>query len=214
MQDSFKHKGLRKLLIEELRQKGISNEKVLDAFFEVPRHYFLDLAFEKQAYSNMAFQIGAGQTISHPYTVAFQTELLELSKGEKVLEIGTGSGFQTSILCAMGMKVFSIERQKELYLKAKPIIHHMHYNPKLFYGDGYKGRPLDAPFDKILVTCGAPFIPDALLQQLKVGGLLVIPLGEGEKQLMKRITKISEKEFKTEEFGVFSFVPMLENTKG
>jgi protein-L-isoaspartate(D-aspartate) O-methyltransferase len=214
MQDSFKHKGLRKLLIEELRQKGISNEKVLDAFFEVPRHYFLDLAFEKQAYSNMAFQIGAGQTISHPYTVAFQTELLELSKGEKVLEIGTGSGFQTSILCAMGMKVFSIERQKELYLKAKPIIHHMHYNPKLFYGDGYKGRPLDAPFDKILVTCGAPYIPDALLQQLKVGGLLVIPIGEGEKQLMQRITKISEKEFKTEEFGVFSFVPMLENTKG
>jgi protein-L-isoaspartate(D-aspartate) O-methyltransferase len=205
---------LRKLLIEELRQKGISNEKVLDAFFEVPRHYFLDLAFEKQAYSNMAFQIGAGQTISHPYTVAFQTELLELSKGEKVLEIGTGSGFQTSILCAMGMKVFSIERQKELYLKAKPIIHHMHYNPKLFYGDGYKGRPLDAPFDKILVTCGAPYIPDALLQQLKVGGLLVIPIGEGEKQLMQRITKISEKEFKAEEFGVFSFVPMLENTKG
>jgi protein-L-isoaspartate(D-aspartate) O-methyltransferase len=114
----------------------------------------------------------------------------------------------------MGLKVFSIERQKELYLKAKPIIHHMHYNPKLFYGDGYKGRPLDAPFDKILVTCGAPYIPDALLQQLKVGGLLVIPIGEGEKQLMQRITKISEKEFKTEEFGVFSFVPMLENTKG
>jgi protein-L-isoaspartate(D-aspartate) O-methyltransferase len=186
---------------------------VLDAFFEVPRHYFLDLAFEKQAYSNMAFQIGAGQTISHPYTVAFQTELLQLTKGEKVLEIGTGSGFQTSILCAMGMKVFSIERQKELYLKAKPIIHHMHYNPKLFYGDGYKGRPLDAPFDKILVTCGAPYIPDALLQQLKVGGLLVIPIGEGEKQLMQRITKISETEYKNEEFGVFSFVPMLENTK-
>lgn len=214
MQDSFKHKGLRKLLIEELRQKGISNEKVLEAFFEVPRHYFLDLAFEKQAYSNTAFQIGAGQTISHPYTVAFQTELLQLTKGEKVLEIGTGSGFQTSILCAMGMKVFSIERQKELYLKAKTIIHHMHYNPKLFYGDGYKGRTLDAPFDKIIVTCGAPFIPDALLQQLKVGGMLVIPIGEGETQLMQRITKISDTEFITEEFGVFSFVPMLENTKG
>jgi len=214
MQDSFKHKGLRKLLIEELRQKGISNEKVLEAFFEVPRHYFLDLAFEKQAYSNTAFQIGAGQTISHPYTVAFQTELLQLTKGEKVLEIGTGSGFQTSILCAMGMKVFSIERQKELYLKAKTIIHHMHYNPKLFYGDGYKGRTLDAPFDKIIVTCGAPYIPDALLQQLKVGGMLVIPIGEGETQLMQRITKISDTEFITEEFGVFSFVPMLENTKG
>lgn len=214
MQDSFKHKGLRKQLIEELRQKGITNEKVLEAFNEVPRHYFLDLAFEKQAYSNMAFQIGAGQTISHPYTVAFQTELLQLTKGEKILEIGTGSGFQTSILCAMGMKVYSIERQKELYLKAKAIIHHMHFNPKLFYGDGYKGKPLDAPFDKILVTCGAPYIPDALVQQLKVGGLLVIPIGEGEKQLMQRITKISDTEFKREEFGVFSFVPMLENTKG
>ena len=213
MQDSFKHKGLRKLLIEELRQKGISNEKVLEAFFEVPRHYFLDLAIEKQAYSNTAFQIGAGQTISHPYTVAFQTELLQLTKGEKVLEIGTGSGFQTSILCAMGMKVFSIERQKELYLKAKTIIHHMHYNPKLFYGDGYKGRTLDAPFDKIIVTCVAPYIPDSLLQQLKVGGMLVIPIGEGETQLMQRITKISDTEFKPEEFGVFSFVPMLENTK-
>ena len=146
-------------------------------------------------------------------TGAYLRHLAHQLSAQSVVEIGTGSGFQTSILCAMGIKVFSIERQKELYLKAKPIIHHMNYNPKLFYGDGYKGRPLDAPFDKILVTCGAPYIPDALLQQLKVGGMLVIPIGEGETQLMQRINKISDTEFKTEEFGVFSFVPMLENTK-
>lgn len=213
MQDTYKHKGLRNQLIAELRQKGISNEAVLDAFQAVPRHFFLDLAFEKQAYSNTAFQIGAGQTISHPYTVAFQTQLLNLTKGEKVLEIGTGSGFQTSILCQMGMKVISIERQRELFVKAKTIIHHFNFNPKLFFGDGYKGQPMYAPFDKVLVTCGAPFVPEALLQQLKVGGILVIPLGAGSVQEMQRITKISETEFQTENFGDFSFVPMLENTK-
>ena len=213
MQDTYKHKGLRNQLIAELRQKGISNEAVLDAFQAVPRHFFLDLAFEKQAYSNTAFQIGAGQTISHPYTVAFQTQLLNLKKGEKVLEIGTGSGFQTSILCQMGMKVISIERQRELFVKAKAIIHHFNFNPKLFFGDGYKGQPMYAPFDKILVTCGAPFVPEALLGQLKVGGVLVIPLGSGSVQEMQRITKLSETEYETENFGDFSFVPMLENTK-
>ncbi len=214
MQDTFKHKGLRKLLIEELRLKGIKDERVLDAFFEVPRHFFLDLAFEKQAYSNTAFQIGAGQTISHPFTVAFQTELLKLNKGEKVLEIGTGSGFQTSILCTMGVKVFSIERQRELFIKAKKIVAEvLKLNAKLFYGDGYKGRVVDAPFDKILVTCGAPYVPETLLEQLKVGGILVIPLGDGDVQAMKRITKISATEYQTEDFGDFSFVPMLENTK-
>jgi protein-L-isoaspartate(D-aspartate) O-methyltransferase len=213
MQDTFKHKGLRRILIDELRSKGIFNEKILEAFDQVPRHFFLDLAFEKQAYSNVAFQIGAGQTISHPYTVAFQTQLLEVEKGQKVLEIGTGSGFQTAILCALGVKVFSIERQRELYLKAKNIIDILKFNPKLYYGDGYKGRPLDAPFDRILVTCGAPFIPDDLLNQLKVGGKLVIPVGDGSVQEMKRITKKSESEFITEDFGGFSFVPMLENTK-
>jgi len=213
MQDTYKQKGLRNQLIEELRQKGITNERILQAFNAVPRHFFLDLAFEKQAYSNTAFQIGAGQTISHPYTVAFQTQLLDLVKGEKVLEIGTGSGFQTCILCEMGAKVVSIERQRELFIKAKTIIHHFNFNPKLFYGDGYKGQPLLAPFDKILVTCGAPFVPDALLGQLRVGGVLVIPLGSGSVQEMQRITKLSETEFKTENFGDFSFVPMLENTK-
>ena len=213
MQDTYKQKGLRKQLIEALRQKGITNERILEAFNAVPRHLFLDLAFETQAYSNTAFQIGAGQTISHPYTVAFQTQLLDLKKGEKVLEIGTGSGFQTCILCEMGAKVVSIERQRELFLKAKTIIHHFNFNPKLFFGDGYKGQPVYAPFDKILVTCGAPFVPEALLEQLRIGGVLVIPLGSGSVQEMQRITKISDTAFKTENFGDFSFVPMLENTK-
>jgi protein-L-isoaspartate(D-aspartate) O-methyltransferase len=213
MQDTYKHKGLRKQLIDELRQKGISDENILDAFNEVPRHFFLDLAFEQQAYSNQAFQIGAGQTISHPYTVAFQTQLLNLTRGEKVLEIGTGSGFQTCILCQLGAKVYSIERQRELFIKSNSIIKNLKFHPELFYGDGYKGRPFNAPFDKILVTCGAPFIPEALKEQLKVGGILVIPLGAGNVQEMQRITKISETEFKTENFGDFSFVPMLERTK-
>ncbi len=214
MQDGYKHKGLRKKLIQELREKGIQDEKILAAFDAVPRHFFLDLAFTEQAYTNMAFQIGAGQTISHPYTVAFQTDLLQVKKGDKILEIGTGSGFQTSILCALGAKVFSIERQKELFLKAKSIIHHFNFNPKLVFGDGYKGLPNFAPFDKVIITCGAPEIPEALLNQMKIGGVMVIPIGEGEKQLMKRITKVAEHEFNTEEFGVFSFVPMLENKTG
>lgn len=212
MQDTYKHKGMRKQLIEQLRQKGITDERVLTAFDAVPRHFFLDLVFEQQAYSNVAFQIGAGQTISHPYTVAFQTSILELKKGEKVLEIGTGSGFQTCILCSMGMKVFSIERQKELHIKAKKIIDDFRFTPKLFFGDGYEGKETFAPFDKILVTCGAPFIPEKLVQQLKVGGMMVIPVGDLDSQEMHRITKISDTEYKEEVFGNFSFVPMLEKT--
>lgn len=212
MQDTYKHKGMRKQLIDQLRQKGITDERVLTAFDAIPRHFFLDLVFEQQAYSNVAFQIGAGQTISHPYTVAFQTSILELKKGEKILEIGTGSGFQTCILCAMGMKVFSIERQKELHIKAKKIIDHFRFTPKLFFGDGYEGKETFAPFDKILVTCGAPFIPEKLVQQLKVGGMMVIPVGDLDSQEMHRITKISDTEYKEEVFGNFSFVPMLEKT--
>jgi protein-L-isoaspartate(D-aspartate) O-methyltransferase len=212
MQDTYKHKGMRKQLIDQLRQKGITDERVLTAFDAVPRHFFLDLVFEQQAYSNVAFQIGAGQTISHPYTVAFQTSILELKKGEKVLEIGTGSGFQTCILCSMGMKVFSIERQKELHVKAKKIIDHFRFTPKLFFGDGYEGKETFAPFDKILVTCGAPFIPEKLVKQLKVGGMMVIPVGDLDSQEMHRITKISDTEYKEEVFGNFSFVPMLEKT--
>lgn len=211
LKDTFKHKGKRKQLILELASMGVKDQRILDAFDAVPRHYFLDTAFEDQAYSNMAFQIGAGQTISHPYTVAFQTELLNIQKGDKVLEIGTGSGFQTSILCEMGAKVYSIERQSEL-LSSKHVIHHLNYSPKLFFGDGYKGSPLNAPFDKILVTCGAPEIPQELLKQLKVNGIMVIPVGEGKEQKMLKIIKQSETSFTKEEFGTFKFVPMLERT--
>lgn len=213
MQDTFKHKGMRKQLIAELkRDKRISNQDIFAAFDKIPRHFFLDLAFVEQAYSNMAFQIGAGQTISHPITVAFQTQLLDLKRGEKVLEIGTGSGFQTCILCEMGAKVFSIERQKELFMKAKAIIHRFNFNPRLMFGDGYKGMPAFAPFDKIIVTCGAPDIPQALLDQLKIGGIMVIPIGEGSEQTMKRIVKNSETDISIEELGTFKFVPMLERT--
>ncbi len=212
MLDTYKHKGMRKQLIEQLREKGITNEFILGAFDKVPRHFFLDQVFEQQAYSNIAFQIGSGQTISHPYTVAFQTSLLEVNKGDKVLEIGTGSGFQTGILCALGAKVFSIERHKELHLKAKLVLDKLNFSPRIFYGDGYEGKEVYAPFDKVLVTCGAPFIPEKLVKQLKVGGILVIPVGEGDVQQMHRITKISETELKEEVFGDFSFVPMLEKT--
>lgn len=212
MEDSYRHKGMRRKLIEELEKRGIKDKNVLEAFDKVPRHFFLDLAFTNQAYSNVAFQIGAGQTISHPYTVAFQSELLEVSRGDKVLEIGTGSGFQTSILAAMGAKVYSIERQKELYLKAKRIIHNLGYNPKLFYGDGYKGQPSYAPYDRILVTCGAPCLPEELMSQLKDGGILVIPIGEGDSQIMTRYKKVSIDEIKKDTYGDFSFVPMLEKT--
>lgn len=211
MQDSYKYQGMRRQLIKELSEKGIKSQQVLMCFEVVPRHFFLYNVFAEQAYSNIAFQIGAGQTISHPYTVAFQTELLNIKKGESILEIGTGSGFQTSILCEMGAKVFSIERHKELHLKAKNILRHLKYNCRLSFGDGYKGLPSFAPFDKIIITCGAPDVPEELLNQLKVGGVMVIPIGEGEEQLMKRITKVSEHEVEIEDFGVFKFVPMLEN---
>jgi protein-L-isoaspartate(D-aspartate) O-methyltransferase len=211
--DTYKHKGMRKQLIAELRKdERIKNELIFDAFDKVPRHFFLDLAFVEQAYSNIAFQIGAGQTISHPITVAFQTQLLEVKKGEKILEIGTGSGFQTCILCEMGAKVFSIERQKELFVKSKELIYDIGYNPRLVFGDGYKGMPAFAPFDKIIVTCGAPDVPSSLLEQLKVGGVMVIPVGEGKEQVMHKIVKVNESSFQTEEFGTFKFVPMLERT--
>jgi len=212
MIDSYRHKGLRKQLTEELREKGIKDERVLDAILAVPRHFFLDAVFTKQAYSNMAFQIGAGQTISHPYTVAFQTELLQLKKGDKVLEIGTGSGFQTSILCEMGAKVYSIERQRELYLKANQIVPKLGFTAKLKYGDGYKGWPSYAPFDKIIVTCGAPFIPEDLVKQLKIGGRLIIPVGAGKDQEMMLIIREDETTLSQQKLGVFSFVPMLKET--
>lgn len=208
--DSYRHKGLRRRLIEEMREMGISNEAVLDAMNKIPRHFFLSSAFLEFAYENKAFQIGAGQTISQPYTVARQTELLDVQAGHKVLEIGTGSGYQTSVLCELGCKVFTIERQRLLFDKTKPLLKALNYNPKLFYGDGYKGQPAFAPFDRILVTCGAPFIPEALLSQLTIGGKLIIPVGEGDSQIMTEVVRINETEFEQQEHGLFAFVPMLE----
>lgn len=210
MEDSFKHKGMRKKLIEELRYFGITEERVLDAMMKIPRHFFLDLAFVEQAYSNVAFQIGAGQTISHPRTVAYQTQLLNPQRGQKILEIGTGSGYQTSVLCEMGARVYSIERQKELFIKSRKIISQLGYTPKLFFGDGYKGMPSYAPYDGIIVTCGAPFIPEALVEQLKPGGKIIIPVGEGAKQIMHQVTKNPDGTLQVDQFGEFSFVPMLE----
>jgi len=212
LKDTFKHKGKRKILISELREKGILDDKILEAFDAVPRHFFLDLAFEEQAYSNMAFQIGSGQTISHPLTVAFQTQLLELEKGMKILEIGTGSGFQTCILGKLGVKIISIERHRDLHLKAKKMLEFFNINAKLFFGDGYAGNKAYAPYDRILVTCGAPEVPKELINQLKEGGLMVIPVGEGEKQKMLKITKKNNEEYSILEFGTFKFVPMLERT--
>ena len=212
MIDTYRHKGLRKQLVEELRAKGIKDETVLNAILSVPRHFFLDAVFTEQAYSNMPFKIGEGQTISHPYTVAFQTELLQLKKGDRVLEIGTGSGFQTAILCEVGAKVFSIERQRELFLKANRIVPKLGYNAKIKYGDGYKGWPSFGPFDKIIVTCGAPFIPEDLVAQLKPGGIMVIPIGAGKEQEMLLIKKDQDGSFAQSKLGFFSFVPMLKET--
>ncbi|MFT6844164.1 MAG: protein-L-isoaspartate(D-aspartate) O-methyltransferase [Flavobacteriales bacterium] len=209
MQDTYRHKGLRRNLVSELHKKGIKDKQVLEAMERVPRHLFLDNVFVEIAYENRAFPIGASQTISHPYTVAFQTELLQIKKGDKILEIGTGSGYQSAVLCEMKAKVYSIERQKSLFVKAKRLLPKMGYKLWQVHGDGYDGLPSFAPFNKILVTCGAPFIPQELLKQLIIGGLMVIPVGEGEEQEMIMIKKISDTEYDRTELGVFKFVPML-----
>lgn len=209
MEDSYRHKGLRKKLMEELRSKGIVQEEVIQAMDRVPRHLFMDQAFLEFAYADKAFPIGAGQTISQPYTVAFQSQLLEIKKGDKVLEIGTGSGYQTAVLLELGAKVFTIERQKELYDKTRQLLPQMKYDPKFFYGDGYKGLPAFAPFDKCIVTAGAPFIPQPLVDQLKPGGRLVIPVGQGEVQVMTLIMKKNDNTVEKQEFGNFRFVPLL-----
>ncbi len=209
--DTFKHQGMRKKLIDSIREKGIDDEAVLSAMMRVPRHSFLDKAFLNQAYTDQAFRIGAGQTISQPYTVAYQTSLLQVNKGEKVLEIGTGSGYQTSILLEMGAKVYTIERQKDLYDTARLHLKNLGYAPKFFYGDGFKGLPAYGPFDRILVTCGAPFIPEDLIAQLKTGGIMVIPVGGGEVQVMTTILKTSDSTIEKHELKNFRFVPMLEN---
>jgi protein-L-isoaspartate(D-aspartate) O-methyltransferase len=208
--DTYRHKGLRRQLAQQLKEQGIGNMDVLRAIEAVPRHLFLNSSFIERAYEDIAFPIGSGQTISRPHTVAFQTELLELKRGEKVLEIGTGSGYQTSILLEMGAKVFTIERQKALFDITKTFLPTLGYNPKFFYGDGYKGLTVFAPFDKILITAGAPMIPEALLEQLKIGGILVIPLGD-KVQIMTLIRKIDHKKFEKKEFGEFKFVPLLEH---
>ncbi len=211
LNDTYRHKGMRRKLVELLRSKGISDESVLEAIDNVPRHLFLDNAFVNFAYKNQAFPIGSDQTISHPFTVATQTQLLELKKGEKVLEIGTGSGYQCSVLMEMGVKVFSIERHRSLHMKSKKMLNQLGYFPKLFFGDGFKGLPGYAPFDKIIITAAAPIIPQDLLDQLKVGGMMVIPLGDSDKQEMQRLTKLTDTNFQTETFGEFSFVPMLQD---
>lgn len=211
MTDSYRHQGLRRQLVKEVVAQGIKDERVIEAMNKVPRHFFMDGAFLEFAYVNKAFQIGAGQTISQPFTVAMQSQLLKAKPGMKVLEIGTGSGYQTSILCELGLKVFSIERQKLLFDRAKQLLTKMGYKPKLVYGDGYKGQPAFAPFDLIIITCGAPEIPEALLKQLKMGGRMVIPLGSGGIQTMLTIDKVGENEYNRQSHGKFSFVPMLED---
>lgn len=208
--DSYRHQGLRKKLVEEVRRKGIEDERVLDAINTLPRHYFMDSSFLEHAYEDKAFPIGQGQTISQPYTVAFQTQLLEVEKNDKILEIGTGSGYQAAVLYLMGAKVFSIERQRELFLKSKEFFRKFKYKITSFYGDGYKGLPTYAPFDKVIVTCGAPFIPEDLLAQLKIGGKMVIPVGDNVQKMLV-VEKISENEIKKTEYGDFRFVPMLED---
>ncbi|GAB5557467.1 MAG: protein-L-isoaspartate(D-aspartate) O-methyltransferase [Schleiferiaceae bacterium] len=212
MKDTLRHQGLRNQLANLLKDKGIEDEKVLAAISRVPRHLFLDSSFEQHAYQDKAFPIAAGQTISQPYTVAFQTQVLEISPKDKVLEIGTGSGYQASVLCEMGAKVYSIERQKELFSFSNTLLKKLGYSLTQKFGDGYKGLPTFAPFDKIVVTAGAPNIPKALLAQLKVGGVMIIPVGnEDEDQEMIKIVRKSETQFTQKKMGAFRFVPMLEN---
>lgn len=209
-EDTYQHKGLRKKLIDLLRKKGITDENVLNAMNNIPRHFFLDSAFDKIAYEDRAFPIGEDQTISQPYTVAYQTQLLNVKPNEKVLEIGTGSVYQASVLAEMGARVFTIERQKKLYEKNKNFIFKAKYpNIKFFYGDGFEGLPTFAPFDKVIVTAAAPFIPPKLVEQMKVGGLMVIPVDTNDAQRMLRITKMPDGSLQEEAFDFFSFVPML-----
>ena len=211
MIDSSKHQGLRKQLVVSLRGKGILNKEVTYALEKIPRHWFMDKGLEALAYEDKAYPITAGQTISQPYTVAFQTQLLDISKGQKVLEIGTGSGYQTAVLLAMGCKVYTVERQLTLYKKTKRLFEEIKLRPKkMVFGDGYAGLREEAPFDAVLVTAGAPKVPEALMEQLAIGGRLVIPIGE-EVQIMTRFTRNDPNNFNKETFGSFRFVPLLEN---
>lgn len=209
-EDTYQHKGLRKKLVDLLKEKGITDESVLDAINTIPRHYFLDSAFDKIAYEDRAFEIAAGQTISQPYTVAYQSQLLQIKRGDKVLEIGTGSVYQATILAEMGARVYTIERQKKLYdLQKEYYFRNKYPNIKFFFGDGFEGLPTFAPFEKVIITAAAPFIPPKLVQQLKTGGLMVIPVDEGGSQRMLRLTKQADGSVTEEAFEQFSFVPML-----
>jgi protein-L-isoaspartate(D-aspartate) O-methyltransferase len=210
-EDTYRHKGLRRQLVEIIRKKGISDERVLEAMLQIPRHFFMDAGFDKIAYEDRAFPIGEGQTISQPYTVAYQTQLLELKPYEKVLEIGTGSAYQASVLAEMGVQVYTIERQKKLFDSNKLFAYLKKYlNLKFFYGDGYEGLPTYGPFDKIIVTAAAPMIPPRLIEQLKPGGKMVIPVGEGNVQRMLRLIRQADGSVLEEIFDNFSFVPMVE----
>lgn len=210
LEDNYRHKGLRNKLVDVIREKGITDEKILDAVGKLPRHFFFDSAFMETAYEDKAFQIGEGQTISQPYTVAYQSQLLEVQPREKILEVGTGSGYQACILSMLGARVFTIERHKKLNERAKALLEAMHIpNIRFFYGDGFEGLPAFAPFDKVLITAAAPEVPSKLLAQLKVGGKLVMPYGKGDVQKMQRITKIADNHLEQEEFDNFKFVPML-----
>jgi len=208
--DDWYHKGLRKQLVEQLRSKGITDDRVLNAINTIPRHFFLDSAFDKIAYEDRAFPIAEGQTISQPYTVAYQTQLLQVKRTDKVLEIGTGSMYQAVVLAEMGARVYTIERQKKLFEHNKQFFYPSKYpGIKFFYGDGFEGLPAFAPFDKIIITAAAPFVPPKLVAQMKTGGLMVIPVDEGNKQRMLRITKLADGSYSEELFDYFSFVPML-----
>jgi len=209
--EGYREKGLRQQLIKELIQKGIKDARIIEAIGKIPRHLFMDSAFVNFAYVDKAFPIGSGQTISQPYTVAFQTELLEVAKGDKILEIGTGSGYQTAVLIELGAKVYTIERQRELFLKTQQFLPKLGYNPQFFFGDGYLGKPTYGPYDKILITAGAPDIPKLLIEQLKPGGLMVLPLGD-KTQIMTRLIKTESGEIIEENHGHFSFVPLLKGT--
>lgn len=210
--DTYRHQGLRKQLVQLIRHKGITSQLVLTAIEKVPRHYFFDSSFIEFAYEDKPFPIGAGQTISQPYTVAFQSQLLNIQKNDKVLEIGTGSGYQSCVLSEMGAKVFTIERQKTLFDRTSKFLPAIGYPTiKTFFGDGYKGLTAFSPFDKMIVTAAAPYIPEALLEQLKPGGILVIPVGPDDVQIMTTITKTSSGSFEKKEYGTFRFVPMLED---
>ncbi len=211
MKDTFKHQGLRQQLVNILKNKGITDANVLKAIGKIPRHLFMDSSFLDHAYQDKAFPIGADQTISQPYTVAFQSELLQIKRGDKILEIGTGSGYQTAVLCELGAKVYSIERQNELFKKTSKFLPKLGYRAKkLIFGDGYIGLKEEAPFDGIIVTAGAPFVPKPLLSQLKIGGRLVIPVGD-DVQVMTMFIRKEDKEFEQHEFGEFRFVPLLED---